>query len=359
MPFVQTGDVVSATRRLTRFSQTLNEAGLEVSKSFPKNTILMTIAANIGDVAITDFEVACPDSVVAIIANDKADTNFLFDALGLKKNDLEAVATTNAQANINLQILNPLKIVAPSLPEQHKIAEFLGAVDEKIGQLDKKKALLEDYKKGCMQQLFSRTLRFKDDNGNDFPEWETKRLGDVFEEVDERVGSQALPTYSISAGLGWVSQIEKFGRDISGQQNEKYTALESGEFSYNKGNSKSFRFGCIYPNNTGEKIAVPNVFISFRRKCENTSVGFFAKLFESHYLDRGLRTLISSGARMDGLLNVNKADFFTLTIPYPHSNEQRKIADFLSAIDARIQLVTKELDHARTFKKGLLQQMFV
>ena len=89
------------------------------------------------------------------------------------------------------------------------------------------------------------------------------------------------------------------------------------------------------------------------------SVGFFAKLFEGHYLDKGLRKLISSGARMDGLLNVNKKDFFDLQVPYPNENEQKKIASFLSAIDAKIQNTSSQIEQMETFKKGLLQQMFV
>ena len=247
--------------------------------------------------------------------------------------------------------LADMQINLPTPPEQRKIANFLGAVDEKITQLSRKKALLEDYKKGCMQQIFSQKIRFRDEDGNDFPNWEEKRLEEIFCEVVDKVGKQKIPTYSISAGKGWVSQKEKFGRDISGQQNERYTALQVGDFAYNKGNSKTYKYGCVYPNNTDELIAVPNVFISFRPVSVAISVGFYAKLFEHHFLDRGLRQLISSGARMDGLLNVNKGEFFKLKVPLPHPTEQRKIADFLSALDRKIDLVDHELTHACVFRR--------
>ena len=276
------------------------------------------------------------------------------------RRDMTARSGGSTRFNVGQVSLSKVEVVISVDPdEQQKIARFLGSVDEKISQLTCKKTLLEDYKKGCMQKLFSQKLRFKDDDENAFPEWAEKKLGDVFEEVKKRVGNQKLPTFSISAGIGWVSQVEKFGRDISGQQNKKYTVLGVGEFSYNKGNSKSYAFGCIYPNSTGEKIAVPSVFISFKRRAETTSIGYYAKLFEGHYLDRGLRTLISSGARMDGLLNVNKNDFFDLEIPHPNLDEQQKIADFLTAIDKKIELVSTEIEHAKAFKKGLLQQMFI
>ena len=184
-------------------------------------------------------------------------------------------------------------------------------------------------------------------------------MKDIFDEVKERVGDRNIPTYSISAGIGFRSQEEKFGRDISGSQNERYTVLNVGDFAYNKGNSKIYTYGCIYPNNTNVEIAVPNVFISFRKKNSSVSVEFYAKLFESHFLDRGLRTLISSGARMDGLLNVNKQDFFDLNVPYPDIQEQEKIAALMRAVDDKIQQASSTVDQIENFKKGLLQQMFV
>lgn len=288
------------------------------------------------------------------------DTSFLAQLLKSDDYQSQVAADLGARINsINSGQLKRYRFHVPSLNEQKKIAAFLGVVDAKIAALRARVAGLERYKRGLMQALFSQTLRFTKPDGTPFPDWEEKRLGEVFEEVMEKVGDQDFPTFSISAGKGWVSQKEKFGKDISGQQNQRYTALRVGDFSYNKGNSKSFKYGCIYPNDTGATIAVPNVFISFRAVDTDTSAGFYAKLFENHFLDRGLRRLISSGARMDGLLNVNKGQFFKLKIPQPYPDEQAKIAEALSAMDAKITAVTEQLDQMQDFKKGLLQQMFV
>lgn len=265
-------------------------------------------------------------------------------------------ATINS---INGSDLKKFKTVFPSKLEQKKIASFLSAIDTKINQLTRKKELFEQYKKGVMQKIFSQELRFKADDGRDFSEWEEKALGDVFSEVKEQVKEINIETYSISAGVGFVSQKEKFGKDISGQQNEKYIILKPYQFSYNKGNSKTYNYGCIYPNTTGKSIAVPNVFISFKLKNEQMNFRYFAKLFEMHYLDRSLREIISSSARTNGLLNVNKNYFFTLSIPLPSIEEQNKIANFFSAIDSKTDLVAQQLNDAKNFKKGLLQQMFV
>lgn len=180
LPFIQTGDVSNANIFVKNYSQTLNYAGIEVSRVFPEGTILITIAANIGDTAITQFQVACPDSLVGINPNTNiTNTYFLKYVLDLSKETLDSQATQNAQKNINLQILRPLPCCLPVLEEQTKIATFLFAVDEKIAQLSRKHELLLQYKQGMMQQLFSQKLRFKDDKGEDFPEWEEKLLGNI------------------------------------------------------------------------------------------------------------------------------------------------------------------------------------
>ena len=116
IPFVQTGDIAAAKTFLTSYSQTLNEDGLSVSRLFPKDTILITIAANIGDTAITSFDVACPDSLVAIQPNNDTDCFWLNCFLETCKEELDGKATQNAQKNINLQVLKPLAVLTPPPP---------------------------------------------------------------------------------------------------------------------------------------------------------------------------------------------------------------------------------------------------
>ena len=355
IPFIKSGEIKSITT-----SQTLSELGLKSSsaKKVSRGDLLYALyGATSGEVAISKIDGAINQAVLCI--RTQLDTYFLYSWLLREKQNILDTYLQGGQGNLSAQIVKNFKIFAPSLPEQQKIASFLTSVDKKIDLLRQKKDALELYKKGLMQKIFSQEIRFKQDDGSDFPDWKEVALGDVFEEIKDKVGDMKIPTYSISAGVGFVSQEEKFGKDISGRQNEKYIVLGVGDFSYNKGNSKTYTYGCIYPNDEGTAIAVPNVFISFRRKSAAMSVGFFAKLFEGHYLDKGLRKLISSGARMDGLLNVNKKDFFDLQVPYPNENEQKKIASFLSAIDAKIQNTSSQIEQMETFKKGLLQQMFV
>ena len=181
MPFIQTGDVTGSDVYLKGYTQTLNDDGIRVSKVFPADTILITIAANIGDTTITQYSVACPDSVVAIQPKqDKVNTIFLKNVIDLQKDNLDSQATQNAQKNINLQVLKPLKLIVPSKEEQNKIASFLSAVDEKISQLTQKLELLSQYKQGMMQKLFSQQIRFRADDGSEFGEWASEKISKVF-----------------------------------------------------------------------------------------------------------------------------------------------------------------------------------
>ena len=188
-------------------------------------------------------------------------------------------------------------------------------------------------------------------------DWEVVKLGDIFYEIRDKIGDKNIETYSISAGKGFISQKNKFGKDISGKQNKNYILLKKNQFSYNKGNSKQYRYGCIYPNTTDKNIAVPNVFISFDFKKNEMSTQYYAKLFENHFLDRGLRKIISSSARMDGLLNINKKYFFELPIIKPPLQEQKKIAQILSTWDRAIEKQEKLIEVKEKLKKGLMQRL--
>ena len=131
-PFVQTGDIKGAFVYLDKHSQTLNKKGLAVSKLFPKDTILITIAANIGDVALTTYDVACTDSVVAIRPENDIEPLWLLFYLMTLQQYLDSIATESAQKNINLQVLRPLKIHVPPRELQKQSSEKLKSFFETI-----------------------------------------------------------------------------------------------------------------------------------------------------------------------------------------------------------------------------------
>ncbi len=195
-----------------------------------------------------------------------------------------------------------------------------------------------------------------------FPEfrgaWEVPTLGEISHRITKKVGDQSLETISISAGIGFVSQAKKFSRDISGEQYKNYIVLNKGDFSYNKGNSKKFPQGCVYKLTNFERVAAPNVFISFKFKKDYVA-DFYQGYFESNFHGEQLKKFITSGARSNGLLNIRPDDFFSIKLPTPADRpEQQKIADCVSSLDELIEAERKKLDTLRDHKKGLMQELF-
>lgn len=177
-PFVQTGDITRSRIYLRDFTQTLNENGVAVSKIFPKGSILMTIAANIGEVALTRIPVACPDSVVGIVPNPQTtDPVWLVHRLELEKKSLDRNAPKLAQKNINLEVLRPLRIVTPPLAEQKKIAEILSVWDQAIETTENLLANAETQKRSLMQKLLTSKRR----PGNHQWRWRVLRLDQLAE----------------------------------------------------------------------------------------------------------------------------------------------------------------------------------
>lgn len=124
-PFLQTGDVARAKKYILSFKQTLTDLGASVSAKFPRGTVLMAIAANVGDVAISEFDSFCPDSVVGFIPSKQLDREFLYYALRSLRPSIATSSTSNAQDNTNIARLGALKIPLPELSAQRQVVANL------------------------------------------------------------------------------------------------------------------------------------------------------------------------------------------------------------------------------------------
>jgi type I restriction enzyme S subunit len=250
-----------------------------------------------------------------------------------------------------------LKLNLPTLPEQQKIATFLTTVDDKISNLKQKVSLLEKYKKGVMQQIFSQQLRFKDTSGNDYPDWEEKSLGDIAVRITQKNQENNLNVLTISAQFGLISQLSFFNKSVSAKNLSGYYLLSKNDFAYNKSYSNGYPMGAIKRLNKYDKGVVSTLYICFRF---NHFVDFS---FMEHYFETGLQNkeiekIAQEGARNHGLLNISVKDFFSITMIIPSLKEQTKIAEFLSGIDDKIQTTKLQLSKMEVWKKGLLQGMF-
>ena len=252
------------------------------------------------------------------------------------------------------------KMLVPNIEEQYKIGTFFKQLDGAIALHQRKLTLLEQLKQTYLQQMFPQ-------DENNFPvlriagfsqPWVLRRLSDVSERVRGNDGRMDLPTLTISAGSGWLDQRERFSGNIAGNEQKNYTLLSNGELSYNHGNSKLAKYGVVFALRTFEEALVPKVYHSFKTTDE-ASADFIEYMFATKTPDRELAKLVSSGARMDGLLNINYDEFMGISIMVPEIDEQNRISHFLRKFDDTIVLHRCKIEKLTELKKVLLAKMFL
>lgn len=187
-------------------------------------------------------------------------------------------------------------------------------------------------------------------------DWEQRKLRDICSRVQGNDGRMELPTLTISAGNGWMKQEDRFSGNIAGKEQKNYTLLKKGELSYNHGNSKLAKYGTVFSLQTYEEALVPRVYHSF--KVEKGNASFIEYYFATKLLDRELGKLISSGARMDGLLNIGYDDFMGISLLLPRIQEQSYIAGYFRSLDHLITLHQRKCEETKKLKKYMLQKMF-
>lgn len=348
IPFIQTGDVANAAGCVRRYAQTLNAAGLSVSRLFPKGSLVVTIAANVGDVARVDFDFACPDSLVVVQANEGVDRGWLQYSLESKKELLDSRAPRNAQKNINLETLRPLTFDVPPLGEQQRIAGALATWDAAIRKTEQLIAANERHYAGLVRRLITDRSRSAG--------WRLVRIRDIADRVQRQADGGDYPLLTISSASGFIRQEERYSRYMAGESAKTYTLLRAGEYSYNKGNSKRYEFGCVVQLQTYDAALVPHVYVSFRLR-DSVCAAYMRHLFAADYLKPQLRALVKTGVRNNGLLNIRPEEFMGATVPLPSLEEQTRIANALGAVTDVAERLRQQLVRVRAQKRGLMQKL--
>jgi len=250
-----------------------------------------------------------------------------------------------------------VQVFLPKIKEQEKIAIFLGSADSLLENLRKEKQKLEEYKRGMMQKIFSQEVRFKNENGKDFPKWKEVPLKEVLKKRSVRNNnSEYKNVLTNSAQYGIVNQSEYFSKDIANQDNlTNYYVVETDDFIYNPRISKFAPVGPFKRNKNGRGIMSPLYTIL---KLSKGNLSFYEYYFDTNLWHRYMFKISNFGARHDRM-NIRGEDFMKMPIPFPDTKEQEKIASFLIAIDKLISMKAEQVKNAETWKKGLLQKMFV
>ncbi|WP_420578487.1 restriction endonuclease subunit S [Ekhidna sp.] len=348
----------------THYSEVINE--IESRTNIKKGLVL----SKKGDVIIpasgeTQIDIATASCILkegVVLGGDlniiESTLNGIFLSYYLnnkRRYDIARLAQGNSVVHLYPSQLRTLKLVVPTIPEQQKIASFLSVVDTKIWQLQKKKDLLEQYKKGVMQKLFSLEIRFKQEDGNDFPEWEERKL-DEFLTINQRPKEKPSKNYLAlgirSHGLGTFQKP-----DFDPENNSMDTLYEvrEGDLIVNITFAWEGAIAIAKPEDTGGLVS--HRFPTYKIDELITSSEYFKHIITGKRFRHFLGLISPGGAGRNRVLS--KKDFLKLKWMLPSIDEQKKIIAFLGSIDTRIDAVEGQLEKAKTFKKGLLQQLFV
>lgn len=312
-----------------------------------QNDILMVQSGHVGECAVVtqDYENANCHALIILSPdhNEKVNSHFVvyyfYSHYGKKR--ISEIKTGNTIEHVLASEIKEVTLNFPTPKEQTKIAEFLSAVDDKISQLSRQLELLNQYKKGVMQKIFSQEIRFKNDNGEDFGEWDYLQLDEVLDYeqptkyiVESTEYDNIFQTPVLTAGKSFILGYTNETNGIFEAKKENVIIFDDFTTAY-----KFVDFDFKVKSSAMKILKVKN---------ENFDIRYIYATFSLLQLplgDEHKRRWIS--------------EYSLQEIPVPTIQEQKKIAEFLTAIDERIDHTTAQLTQTKQWKKGLLQQMFV
>ncbi|TMN22691.1 restriction endonuclease subunit S [Lentibacillus cibarius] len=318
----------------------------EVTQIADKGDILLTVRAPVGEIGITQMEV-CIGRGVSSIKGNKFIYYFL-EKFHLQ-NKWEKFAQGSTFKAISGKDIRGLKLKIPSNDEQQKIGDFFSKLDQQIELEEKKLDLLEEQKKGYMQNIFSQELRFKDEDGNNYPEWEKKKLGDISDFQNGKAHEKFVDKHA-----NYVLINSKF---ISSEGttkklvNQRLTPLYKEDITIVMSD---------VPN--GKALAKCFLVDEDERYTLNQRIGRIFNIngsprFLFSNLNRNIQLLkYDNGV---GQTNLKKSEILAININYPDKKEQQKIGSFFQKLDKRIELQSQKIEALKTQKQGFLRKMFV
>lgn len=328
--------------------------------------ILMTRTGNTGKV-VTNVSGAFHNNFFKInYDKEKINKNFLCEILTCFKTqkNILRLAGTSTIPDLNHSDFYSIRINLPSLEEQTKIANFLSNVDKIIEEQEGKVKDLELYKKGMMQKIFKQEIRFKDDNGQDYPKWEEKKLG-VLGSTYTGLSGKTKEDFGFGKGryITYMNVFKNIRTDIRMidlvdiKENENQNTVLKGDLLFTTSSETPQEVGMVSVCDNDIKGLYLNSFcFGFRfNELSNVNSYFMASYLRSPEIRMKISILAQGSTRY----NLSKTELMKIKLLIPCLAEQTKIDNLLSNIDKIIKEENKKLEDLRQWKKGLLQQMFV
>ncbi|KOR34978.1 hypothetical protein AM228_20865 [Planktothricoides sp. SR001] len=367
-PFIQTGDVAAANKYITTHKQTLNDLGFAVSKEFPKGTLIMTIAANIGDIAILDFAACFPDSIVGFVPENKNNLNYLYYNFLAMRPDLLKTATLNTQMNLNVDQIGSLLTILPPLSEQKSIAHFLDRETTKLDKLIAKKERFIELLQEKRTALISHAV--------------TKGLNPDIPMKDSGISWLGqIPKHWKFAALGYSCNLTSGGtpdRNKIEYWDGNIPWVKTGEINYNEitkteeyitehglknSSAKLAQPGSLLMAMYGQgvtrgRVALLSVMAAFNQACvamsdfKNIQVKFLFYFFVNAY------QYIRDNGNLNSQMNLSEGVIKKIKVLIPPVNEQKDIINFLdqetAKIDTLIEKTKTSIEKLKEYRTALI-----
>jgi type I restriction enzyme S subunit len=329
--------------------------------------VLITTEAPMGNIASVDRDdIALAQRVIklrgieAILQNE-----FLKYRLQSKQfqEKLAALSSGGTVKGIKGSVLHKIQVLIPAIGEQQKIASFLSAIDQKISLLTKNHELLLQYKKGVMQKIFNQEIKFRDKGGKDFPGWKSMSLAELGDTYNGLTGKTA-DDFGVGADYVTYKQIfdssridaSKFGC-VSIKPGERQNLARYGDLFFTTSSETPNEVGyCSVLLEDVKNLYLNSFCFGYRIKSfEVLSPKFARFMFFSSNVRESIVLLAQGSTRY----NISKTNFMKIKVLVPALKEQEKISLFLESLDGKLATVASQLELAKKYKQGLLQQMFI
>ena len=360
IPFIRSGEINNDRTELCLTNKGLNNSS---AKIIDKGTLLYALyGATSGEVSISKIKGAINQAILAIIPYRFMSSNFLYNFLRCKKNEIVNELLQGGQGNLSASLVKGIIVSFPKENEQNDIVSFFSFLDELICNLSNYIKSLKQLKSACLISMFPQQgetvphVRFKGFDG----EWKKKKLNSFSSRITRKNSKleTKLPV-TISALNGIIEQTMFFNNIVASSNLSGYYLVKKGEFAYNKSYSCGFPFGAVKRMDRYEMGALSNLYIVF--KLEDTVCDdYILYLFETSTWHKEVSMRASEGARNHGLLNIGAEDFLDIDIWVPNDKaEQYQIASYFRNLDIQISEQEKRLEKFKQIKAACLDKMFV
>ena len=347
------GNYFNGTKSNQYVSQeTIDKMNLKI---IPTGSVICSCSASLGTYAINTCPIITNQTFIGLVCSEKISNHFLLNLMNTQTRKLKIIAGGTTIPYISREKFEEYNIKIPSLLEQEKIASFLTLIDKKIEKQKELVELLKKYKRGLLSAIFSQKMRFKDNNGNDYPAWEEKRLGDICKIV--------------GGGTPDTNNVKYWGDDINW-----FTPTEIIKKYADSSNRKISRLGLL--KSSAKILPIGTVLLTTRATLGEMSIlsieattnqGFQSLIPVKdevssefiYYYQPIIKHFCYKYANGSTFLEISKQTLAKLKLMIPNKDEQNKISDFLSKFDNKIQQEECILSNLQTYKKGLLQQLFI